>query len=59
MDQEGMQMWYKLVIGAVAGLIAGHWVAPGYAAWVLLGMILGALTDVVIKSFFKSKQQTE
>jgi|BioPla2DNA2_1021312.scaffolds.fasta_scaffold196355_2 uncharacterized membrane protein YeaQ/YmgE (transglycosylase-associated protein family) len=54
-----MQMWYKLVIGAVAGLIAGHWVAPGYAAWVLLGMILGALTDVVIKSFFKSKQQTE
>ncbi|HHX01464.1 MAG TPA: hypothetical protein GX739_02205 [Firmicutes bacterium] len=51
-------MWIKLVIGAIAGLIAGHWVTPGYAAWVLIGMLLGALTDVVFNTFFKNRDQT-
>ncbi|HOB08084.1 MAG: hypothetical protein WAP20_05255 [Limnochordia bacterium] len=50
-------MWVKLVIGAALGLIVGHWVAPGYAAWVLLGMALGALTDIVINRMRRKKCQ--
>jgi len=57
-EGEETQMWIKLVIGAIAGLIAGHWVTPGYAAWVLIGMLLGALTDVVFNTFFKNRDQT-
>lgn len=43
-------MWIKLVIGAVAGLLVGHWVAPGYAVWTVIGIIIGALVDFLMKN---------
>jgi len=50
-------MWIKLVLGAAAGLVIGHWAAPGYAAWVLLGIALGALVDVGIRTYRGKKEQ--
>ncbi len=48
-------MWVKLVIGAVAGLIIGHFVTPGYALWVVLGIIFGYLVDLGLGK--KAKEQ--
>ncbi len=50
-------MWVKLVIGAIAGLVVGHWVTPGYAVWALIGIILGALVDLVMRT--QGKKYTE
>lgn len=38
-------MWWKLAIGAVVGLIVGHFVAPGYALWVVVGIVVGYLVE--------------
>ncbi len=45
-QKGGEAMWIKLVIGAIAGLVVGHFVTPGYALWVLLGIILGYIVDI-------------
>lgn len=39
-------MWIKLAVGAVVGLVLGHFLAPGYALWVVLGIVAGYLVDV-------------
>lgn len=52
-------MWIKLVIGAVAGLLVGHWVAPGYAVWTLIGIIIGALVEFLMKNNSETKSETE
>lgn len=49
-------MWVKLVIGAIAGLIIGHWVAPGYAVWAITGIILGGLVELVVR--MQTKKQS-
>lgn len=38
-------MWWKLAVGAVAGLIVGHFVTPGYALWVVVGIVAGYLVE--------------
>lgn len=38
-------MWPKVAIGAVAGLLVGHFVEPGYALWVVLGVAGGYGVD--------------
>ncbi|HHT36876.1 MAG: hypothetical protein ACE3NC_03640 [Candidatus Wallacebacter cryptica] len=52
-------MWVKIVIGAIVGLVVGHWVPPGYAVWVLIGIILGALLDFTAARYFKKEKQSE
>lgn len=42
-------MWIKLAIGAIVGLVLGHFLAPGYALWVIVGIIGGYVTDVLLK----------
>lgn len=32
-------MWLKLAIGAIIGLIVGHFVAPGYSFWLIIGVL--------------------
>lgn len=39
-------MWWKLAAGAVAGLVVGHFVVPGYWLWVVIGVIAGYLAEV-------------
>lgn len=39
-------MWIKLLAGAVLGFIVGHFVAPGYPLWVILGIIAGYLLEL-------------
>jgi|GEM_PF-1083449 len=38
-------MWWKLAVGAVAGLVVGHFVAPGYWLWVVVGVVAGYLVE--------------
>lgn len=52
-------MWLKILIGAVAGLIVGHWVEPGYAVWVLIGIIVGALLDVLLQKRSQSTKEQQ
>lgn len=39
-------MWWRLLIGGILGLLVGHYLAPGYWLWVIIGLILGYLVDV-------------
>lgn len=48
-------MWIKLAIGAIVGLVLGHFLAPGYGLWVVLGIIGGYVVDVILKK--REKQQ--
>ncbi|NLJ75238.1 MAG: hypothetical protein GX331_09640 [Firmicutes bacterium] len=41
-------MWIKIAVGAVLGLIVGHFVPPGYALWVVLGVIGGYLVELLV-----------
>lgn len=50
-------MWIKLAVGAVVGLGLGHFFAPGYAFWVVLGVIAGYLADVWVNK--RQKQRDE
>ncbi len=50
-------MWVKIIIGAIAGLIIGHWISPGYAVWALIGIIIGALLDLVMKTQFNKETE--
>lgn len=34
-------MWWKIALGAAAGLVVGHFVVPGYWLWVVAGIVLG------------------
>ncbi|HEX6972543.1 MAG TPA: hypothetical protein VF234_10015 [Limnochordia bacterium] len=38
-------MWLKVAIGAVCGLVVGHFVEPGYPLWVVLGVAGGYGAD--------------
>lgn len=49
-------MWIKLAIGAIVGLILGHFLAPGYALWVVLGIIGGYLAEVWLKKRQKEQE---
>lgn len=40
-------MWWKLAAGAVLGLVVGHFVVPGYALWVVVGLVLGYGAEVL------------
>ncbi|HHV93346.1 MAG TPA: hypothetical protein GXX47_02275 [Firmicutes bacterium] len=42
-------MWWKLLIGAVIGLAIGHFAAPGYWFWVVIGLIAGCLAELWAK----------
>lgn len=48
-------MWIKLAVGAVVGLGLGYLFAPGYAFWVVLGIIAGYLADVWVNK--RKKEQ--
>ncbi len=50
-------MWIKLAIGAIVGLVLGSFLAPGYAFWVVLGIIAGYLTEVWLKKRSAAKQE--
>lgn len=39
-------MWIKLAIGAIVGLVVGYFVAPGYALWVVVGILAGYLVEL-------------
>lgn len=39
-------MWVRMAIGAVAGLAAGHFLATGYALWIVLGVTGGYAAEV-------------
>ena len=43
---EACLMWWKLLVGGILGLLVGHYVAPGYWLWVIIGLILGYLGQV-------------
>lgn len=47
-------MWIKLIIGALAGLVVGHFVTPGYALWVVVGIIVGFLADLLTKKLART-----
>lgn len=34
-----MLVWLKLAIGAVVGLVVGHFVSPGYWLWLIVGVL--------------------
>lgn len=38
-------MWWKLAAGAVVGLVVGHFVVPGYALWLVVGVVAGYLVE--------------
>jgi len=39
-------MWWKLLIGAIVGLLVGHFVTPGYWLWVIVGLVAGYLAEL-------------
>lgn len=39
-------MWVKLAVGAVVGVVLGYFLPPGYALWVILGVIGGYLAEL-------------
>lgn len=49
-------MWIKLAIGAIVGLVLGNFLAPGYAFWVVLGIIAGYVTETWLKKRNKAEQ---
>lgn len=57
--EGGIAVWLKIIIGAAAGLIVGHWVPPGYAVWALIGVVLGALADIVLNRYLKKEKEQE
>lgn len=32
-------MWVKLSIGAWCGFVLGHFISPGYASWLVIGVV--------------------
>jgi len=42
-------MWWKVGAGAVAGLVVGYFVAPGYALWVVVGVVVGYLAHILLE----------
>lgn len=52
-------MWWKLAVGAVLGLVAGHFIAPGYALWVVVGLVLGYGAEVWSERRKKQKASAE
>lgn len=48
-------MWWKLAAGAVLGLVVGHFVVPGYALWVVVGLVLGYLAEIYAQRRAKEK----
>lgn len=51
-------MWIKLAIGAIVGLILGYFLAPGYALWVVVGIVAGYLVELFTQRR-KSKQKAQ
>lgn len=39
-------MWINLVVGAILGLVVGHFAPPGYALWVIIGLVAGYLVHL-------------
>lgn len=52
-------MWIKILIGAIAGLVVGHFVTPGYALWVIVGIILGFIVELASKKLRKSDEEKQ
>lgn len=50
-------MWGRMAIGAVVGLIVGHFIAPGYAPWLVIGVSLGYLTTVGLERAAQRRQE--
>ncbi len=51
-------MWIKLAIGAIVGLVLGYFLAPGYALWVVVGIVAGYLVELFTQRR-KSKQKVQ
>jgi len=51
-------MWIKLAAGAVAGLILGYFFPPGYAVWVVAGIVAGYLVELLTQRR-KAKQKAQ
>ena len=49
-------MWIKLVLGAIIGLIIGHFVTPGYAVWVIIGLVAGFIVEYVQNAIKQTKR---
>ena len=51
-------MWIKLAIGAIVGLVLGYFLPPGYALWVVVGIVAGYLVELLTQRR-KSKQKAQ
>lgn len=52
-------MWWRVAAGAVIGLIAGSFLPPGYALWVVLGIVGGYLVDLWLKRRPKGERELD
>lgn len=39
-------MWARMAVGALVGLAVGHFLAPGYAMWLTVGVVAGYLAEL-------------
>lgn len=41
-----ISVWWKMALGGAVGLAVGSLTEPGYAMWILLGVVTGYLWDI-------------
>lgn len=49
-------MWSRMAVGAVIGLAVGHFVQPGYALWLIVGVSAGYAAEVWVE---RAKEEKE
>lgn len=40
-------MWWKIAVGAAVGAVVGAFVPPGYALWIVVGVVGGYLAETL------------
>lgn len=54
---EGPGMWARMAVGAVAGLVVGHFTRPGYALWLTAGITAGYAAELWAERSRERKQK--
>lgn len=50
-------MWARMAIGALVGLVIGHFTQPGYAMWIVLGITAGYAAEVWAQRSLERKER--
>lgn len=51
-------MWGKLSIGAWSGLVLGHFMQPGHASWLVIGVVAAYCVELSVARNRKTRHAT-